>query len=107
MPSKIPPTGRMKKPTPNVAVVSKSEAYWLSLGKNNFAMITVKKPNTRKSYHSSALPITAAAIWKGFSAGCMVDIGSPSAFPGAREEKEFVRSATGIHGTFSDLLRKR
>ena len=52
----------MKKPTPKVAVVSKSEAYWLSLGKNNRAMITVKKPKTMKSYHSRAFPITAAAI---------------------------------------------
>jgi len=43
-------------------VVSKSEAYWLSLGKNNRAMITVKKPKTMKSYHSRAFPITAAAI---------------------------------------------
>jgi hypothetical protein len=39
----------MKKPTPKVAVVSKSEAYWLSLGKNNRAMITVKKPKTMSS----------------------------------------------------------
>jgi hypothetical protein len=29
----------MKKPTPNVAVVSNSEAYWLSAGKNRRAMI--------------------------------------------------------------------
>src|SRR5215470_8806600 len=66
MPSNIPPTGRMKKPTPKVAVVSRSEAYWLSLGQNNRAMITVKKPKTMKSYHSRAFPITAAAICKGF-----------------------------------------
>jgi hypothetical protein len=62
MPSKIPPTGRMKKPTPKVPVVSNSEAYWLSLGKNSRAMTTAKKPNTMKSYHSRALPITAAVI---------------------------------------------
>ena len=30
MPSTMPPTGRMKKPTPNVAMVSSSEAYSLS-----------------------------------------------------------------------------
>ena len=58
----------MKKPTPNVAVVSNSEAYWLSAGKNRRAMITVKKPKTMKSYHASALPITAATIWNGFGA---------------------------------------
>jgi hypothetical protein len=52
----------MKKPTPNVAVVSNSEAYWLSAGKNNRAIMTAKNPKTMKSYHSSALPITAAAI---------------------------------------------
>ena len=62
MPRRIPPTGRMKKPTPKVAVASNSEAYWLWVGKNNREMIAVKKPKTMKSYHSSALPITAAAI---------------------------------------------
>jgi hypothetical protein len=28
-------------------------------------MITAKKPNTMKSYHSSALPMTAAVTWTG------------------------------------------
>ena len=69
-------------------MVSNSEAYWVSLGKNNRAMITVKKPKTRKSYHSSALPITAAATWKGFIAGWIVDIVSPGFC--ARDAKEFV-----------------
>src|SRR5215831_6582058 len=72
MPSRMPPTGRMKKPTPKVAVVSKSEAYWLSAGKNKRAMITAKNPKTMKSYHSRALPITAAAIWNGFGADDMI-----------------------------------
>jgi hypothetical protein len=32
-----------------------------------------------KSYHSSALPITAAAIWKGFGVTCVGDILFPLA----------------------------
>src|SRR5215212_8646003 len=58
----MPPTGRIKKPTPKVAVVSKSEAYSLPAGKNRREIMTVKKPYTTKSYHSSAFPITAATI---------------------------------------------
>ncbi len=77
MPSRTPPTGRMKKPTPNVAVVSSSEAYWLSAGKKSRAMITEKKPKTMKSYHSRALPTTAAAIWRGFGVSCAGDIPCP------------------------------
>jgi hypothetical protein len=34
----------MKNPMPKVAVVSSSEAYWLSAGKNNREMTTVRKP---------------------------------------------------------------
>ncbi len=64
----MPPTGRMKKPTPKVAVVSKSDAYWLSAGKNRREMTTAKNPKTMKSYHSSALPMTAAATCSGFDA---------------------------------------
>src|SRR5579864_7398404 len=60
MPSRIPPSGRTTKPAPNVAVVSISAAYSLSLGKNCFAMMIERKPNTTKSYHSSTLPIVAA-----------------------------------------------
>ena len=60
------PTGRMKKPTPNVAVVSNNEANWLSAGKNSREITTVRTPKIMKSYHSSAFPITAAATWSGF-----------------------------------------
>ncbi|MGF6967772.1 hypothetical protein OKW43_004800 [Paraburkholderia sp. WC7.3g] len=56
MPSRIPPSGRTTKPAPNVAVVSISAAYSLSLGKNCFAMVIDRNPNTTKSYHSSTLP---------------------------------------------------
>jgi hypothetical protein len=68
----------MKNPTPNVAMVSSNEPYSLLLGKNNREMTTVKKPKTMKSYHSSALPITTAAIWKGFDAARLVVINSLS-----------------------------
>ncbi len=64
----MPPTGRMKYPTPNVAIVSSNDAYSLSAGKNSREMMTVRKPKTMKSYHSSAFPITTAAIWNGFDA---------------------------------------
>ena len=58
----------MKNATPNVAVVSSSDEYSLEVGKNSSAITTVMKPNTVKSYHSSALPITAAATARRFSA---------------------------------------
>src|SRR4249920_947073 len=58
----------MKKPTPKVAVVSNSEAYWVSEGKNSREMTTVRKPKMIKSYHSRAFPITAAATWRVFGA---------------------------------------
>src|ERR1700730_1416055 len=70
----MPPTGRMKKPTPKVAVVSSSEAYWLSEGKNNREMTSARKPKIMKSYHSSAFPITAAAIWRIFGADWLAGI---------------------------------
>src|SRR5215469_11481548 len=73
----------MKKPTPKVAVVSSSEAYWLSAGKNNRAMTTVRKPKIMKSYHSSAFPTTAAAIWRIFGADRLAGIVS---LLGARTE---------------------
>src|SRR6516164_5572222 len=60
----MPPIGRIKKPMPKVAVVNSSEAYRLSAGKNSRDMTTVRKPKTKKSYHSSAFPIAAAAIWR-------------------------------------------
>src|SRR5690606_41156989 len=58
MPRMIPPTGRMKKPTPNIAVVIRialrsprfAEG---STGKKSLAIIGVMKAKTRKSYHSS------------------------------------------------------
>src|SRR5262245_60018895 len=74
----MPPSGRIKNPTPKVAVVSNNEAYWLPAGKNKRAMMTVKNPKTMKSYHSSALPITAAAIWNGFGANGVGDMISPN-----------------------------
>ncbi len=40
----MPPTGRMKKPTPNVASDISSDAYWLSAGKNSRAMMPEKNP---------------------------------------------------------------
>ncbi len=61
IPRTTAPTGRMKKPTPKVANVSSNAAYSLDAGKNRRAMITLTKPKTTKSYHSNALPITAAA----------------------------------------------
>ena len=67
-PNTMPPIGRMKNATPNVAVVSSSDEYSLEVGKNSSAITTVMKPNTVKSYHSSALPITAAATARRFSA---------------------------------------
>ena len=42
-PSTMPPTGRMKKPTPNVATASSSEVSSLPVGKNSLAMMTAKK----------------------------------------------------------------
>ena len=39
MPSKTPPTGRMKKPTPKVASAISRDAYSSSEGKNSRAMI--------------------------------------------------------------------
>src|SRR5215469_11726530 len=77
----------MKKPTPKVAVVSSSEAYWLSVGKNNREMTTVRKPKIMKSYHSSAFPTTAAAIWRVFGADRLAGI---MGLLGARTEREKV-----------------
>src|SRR5437016_14373725 len=37
-------------------------------------MTIAKKPNTMKSYHSSALPTTAAAIWRGFGVDWLAGI---------------------------------
>src|SRR5215510_1947676 len=71
----MPPTGRIKNPTPNVAMVSSNAPYSVSVGKNSREMMTVRNPNTTKSYHSSALPITTAAIWSGFDAARFVVIG--------------------------------
>jgi 2-methylaconitate cis-trans-isomerase PrpF len=76
MPIRMPPTGRMKKPTPKVAVVSNSEAYWVSAGKNSREMTTVRNPKTMKSYHSSALPITAAAICRALGVERRTGIGA-------------------------------
>jgi hypothetical protein len=39
----MPPTGRMKKPTPKVATAISTEVSSLPLGKNSFAMVTAKK----------------------------------------------------------------
>ncbi len=61
-PSTMPPTGRMKKPTPNVATASSSEVSSLPVGKNSLAMMTAKKLYTVKSNHSSPLPSTVAMI---------------------------------------------
>ena len=61
-PSTMPPTGRMKKPTPNVATASSSEVSSLPVGKNSFAMMTAKKLYTVKSNHSSPLPSTVAMM---------------------------------------------
>ncbi len=44
MPSTMPPTGRMKNPTPKVAMVSSRDAYSFCAGKNSRAMMTVRKP---------------------------------------------------------------
>src|ERR1700688_2007407 len=77
MPSRMTPTGRMKKATPKVAVVSNSEAYWVSAGKNSREMTTVRNPKTMKSYHSSALPITAAAICRALGVERRTGIGVP------------------------------
>ena len=63
-PINTPPTGRMKNPTPKVAIANNREAYSLSAGKNKREMMTVINPYTTKSYHSKALPITAATIWR-------------------------------------------
>ncbi|AFK60946.1 hypothetical protein TKWG_01370 [Advenella kashmirensis WT001] len=56
----------MKKPTPNMAVVIRIAfrsplSADGSTGKKSLAIIGVMKAKTRKSYHSSALPMTAAA----------------------------------------------
>ncbi|MNN07696.1 hypothetical protein D3C81_1205270 [compost metagenome] len=58
----MPPTGRMKKPTPNVATASSSDDRSSPVGKNSLAMITAKKLYTVKSNHSSPLPITVAMM---------------------------------------------
>src|SRR6516162_8484459 len=57
----------MKKPLPNSAVVSSSALISLpgifgSTGKNRFLMMGVINANTVKSYHSIALPATAATM---------------------------------------------
>ncbi|MCY1178733.1 hypothetical protein D9M73_190990 [compost metagenome] len=44
MPSKMPPTGRMKKPTPKVARAISNDAYSSSEGKNWRAMMLARKP---------------------------------------------------------------
>ncbi|MOA38245.1 hypothetical protein D3C78_1599080 [compost metagenome] len=41
-----------------------------SVGKNSFAMIGVMNANTRKSYHSRALPMTAATMLRVGTALC-------------------------------------
>jgi hypothetical protein len=71
---RMPPTGRVKNPTPKVAVVRSREEYSLSAGKKRREMITVRKPKTTKSYHSKALPMTAAAICFVRGAGVSIKI---------------------------------
>ncbi|MNG16127.1 hypothetical protein D3C84_1000100 [compost metagenome] len=44
MPNRMPPTGRMKKPTPKVASAISSEVCSLSAGKNSRAMMLERKP---------------------------------------------------------------
>ncbi|MNL17992.1 hypothetical protein D3C87_1391150 [compost metagenome] len=44
MPNRMPPTGRMKKPTPKVANAISSDAYSSSDGKNCRAMMLARKP---------------------------------------------------------------
>ena len=43
-PSTMPPSGRVRKPTPNVAQVASSEMVGFVAGKYSLAMITAKKP---------------------------------------------------------------
>src|SRR6266700_5045508 len=63
----MPPTGRMKKPVPNSAVVKSRALISLpgrfgSTAKNRFLMTGVIRANTVKSYHSIALPALAATM---------------------------------------------
>src|ERR1700733_3295969 len=65
MPSRVPPSGRMKNPTLNVPSDSSSEVSGLATGKKSFAMMAANTPYSMKLYHSSPLPITAAATARG------------------------------------------
>src|SRR5690242_18705698 len=62
MPRITLPIGRMRNAALNVAVAASNEFVGSVLGRKSFAMKTVMNEYTIKSYHSSALPITIAAI---------------------------------------------
>ena len=55
------PTGRKKKPAPNRASAASSPAVASSSEKKFLAMIGVRAPKTKKSYHSNAVPAAEAA----------------------------------------------
>ena len=58
----MPPTGRIRKPTPNVAVVSSSWPYPEAAGKNSGPITSIRNVKTVKSKNSSALPMVVPAI---------------------------------------------
>src|SRR5947209_3426410 len=57
----IPPSGRNRKPSANVASVCNSPTKESVLGKNAAEISTAKKEKQRKSKNSIALPATDAA----------------------------------------------
>ncbi|EES44895.1 conserved hypothetical protein [Burkholderia mallei PRL-20] len=88
----------MKNATPNVAVVRSSDEYSLLVGKNNWAITTVMKLKTVKSYHSSALPITAATTARRFNTCPAVFVeAAMDAILAPRCRRAFVMSPHGAH----------
>lgn len=56
------PTGRIRNPTPKVAVVSSNWPYADASGKNDGPMNSIRKLKTVKSKNSRALPMVVPAI---------------------------------------------
>ncbi len=56
------PTGRKKNPVPNSASAASRPAVASRPEKKFLPMIEVRAPNTKKSYHSNAVPADDAAI---------------------------------------------
>jgi hypothetical protein len=70
-PNTTPPTGQATKPNPKVANEASVPAKRLNCGKKSFGKITAEAvPYTKKSYHSTAVPIKLASATRRIDTVC-------------------------------------